>query len=309
MPIVTDIYVIMNISVKLKSPYQWFGGKAKVADVIWRGLGKIDNYIEPFCGSLAVLLANKNIPKIETVNDINAGLTNFWRAVSGNPEEVAKYATYPINQIDLHARHRWLIKELNEEFVGKLDADPHFYDAKIAGWWIWGIGASIGNNFLQDKGLKALPCLSFAGGGIHGLSKDILSWFKELQNRTKRTRICCTDWKKILTPSITYNNNGLGKNEITGVFLDPPYSHSNRDKVYLNDEDIYTEVCNWAVENANQSNLRIVVCGYEGDFDFPSDWQTYSWKTQGGMSNMGNDNGRQNSFKERIYFSPQCLKI
>ena len=32
------------------------GGKSKVADMVWERLGDVDNFVEPFAGSLAVLL-------------------------------------------------------------------------------------------------------------------------------------------------------------------------------------------------------------------------------------------------------------
>lgn len=298
-------------SFETKSPYPYFGGKSRVAPVILKAFGDIQNYIEPFAGSLAVLLANTKIPKMETVNDINCFIVNFWRAVSNDPEEVAKIADYPVTQNDLHARHRWLLEQANEEFIKKIENDPNFFDAKIAAWWVYGISCSIGDNWLKDKGLKALPIISYAGAGIHGMSSNVHEWFKALQKRTRKVRITCTDWKKVVAPSITFKNKGLGKQDYTGVFLDPPYSHSGRDKVYLHDSDIYKEVCEWAVENGKVERMRIAVCGYEGSFKFPETWQEYSWVTSGGMANLGsgNDRGKDNSNKERIYFSPNCIKV
>lgn len=293
----------------LKSPYPYFGGKSRVAPIIWRGLGNISNYVEPFAGSLAVLLSNPNIPKIETVNDKDCFIINFWRAVSQEPENLAKISEYPVTEADLHARHKWLVSQATPEFIEKMNSDPHFYDLKIAGWWVWGMGASIGNNWLQPKGLNAMPLLSSAGGGIHGISKPILDWFQNLQKRTRKVRITCGDWKKILTPSITYASKGLGKNEITGVFLDPPYEFSGRDKVYKEENNIFKEVCQWAEENGNNPKMRVVVCGYEGSYNFPDSWQVYSWKANGGMANLGEDRGKENSSKERIYFSPNCLRL
>ena len=290
----------------IKSPYPYFGGKSRVANLIWKGFGNIDNYIEPFAGSLSVLLANPNPSKIETINDKDCFIINFWRAVSQDPEGVAKFADYPVTEADLHARHIWLLSQADDDFKNKMNTDPHFYDLKIAGWWIWGIGASIGNNWLQSKGLNAMPLLSSAGGGIHGLSNPILNWFKDLQERTRRVRICCGDWKKILTPSITYSSKGIGKKDMTGVFLDPPYDLKNRDKVYKEDDNIFKEVCEWAIDNANHPQMRIIVCGYENQY-FPNNWKKYNWLSNGGMANLGNDRGKENAKKECIYFSPNCL--
>lgn len=292
----------------LKSPYPYFGGKSKVASLIWKGFGSIDNYVEPFAGSLAVLLSNPTPAKIETVNDKDCMIVNFWRALAAEPEQLAKIADYPVTQTDLHARHVWLVSQINSEFINKLHSDPFFYDLKMAGYWIWGMGASIGNNWLQPKGLKSIPYLSSAGSGIHGMSNSVLDWFNALQKRIKRVRVCCTDWKKIVTPSITYKSKGISNSSITGVFLDPPYDLKNREKVYTNDSDIYQEVCDWAINNGNIPNLRIIMCGYEG-IKFPSDWQTIAWKSNGGFSSLGENQGKLNSNKERIYLSPRCMSL
>jgi len=293
----------------VKCCFPYFGGKSRVAPIIWKGFGKIDNYVEPFCGSMAVLLANPFPSKIETVNDIDGMITNFWRAIANDPEEVAKYADYPVNQLDLHAKHKWLVTINTPEFINKLENNLDFFDTKVAGFWVWGMCASIGNNWLLPKGLNALPLLSSAGGGIHGLTASILEWFKLLQARTRRVRVCCGDWKKILTPSITYKSKGLGPHDITGVFLDPPYDFNSREAVYAQDDNIFVEVCKWAVENSDNKRMRIVLCGYEGSFQMPENWKVFSWKANGGLANKGYDKGRENSSKERIYFSPHCLSF
>lgn len=38
----------------LKAPFPWFGGKSRVAPLIWARFGEVRNYVEPFAGSLAV---------------------------------------------------------------------------------------------------------------------------------------------------------------------------------------------------------------------------------------------------------------
>lgn len=297
---------------KIKAPFPWFGGKSQAADLIWEGLGQVENYIEPFCGSLAVLLSNPSTSKIETVNDADCFLVNFWRCISNDPEQVVKYADYPILEADLHARHKWMLSNANDDFRSKMNDDPHFCDFKMAGWWIWGIGASIPGNFLQSRGINSIPCLSSAGGGIHGLTNDILEWFKIIQDRIRRVRVCCGDYQKILSPAITYKNKGLGKDEITGIFLDPPYDLKDRSsKLYQEDKDIYSQVCQWAIQNGETNKLRIAVCGYQNDVVFPDTWQQVPWKANGGLGNRGQSNspGKVNANREMIYFSTNCLKI
>jgi DNA adenine methylase len=71
----------------LRAPFPWFGGKSRAAALIWERLGPVANYVEPFAGSLAVLLGRPHPPRIETVNDRDAYLANFWRALAAAPRQ------------------------------------------------------------------------------------------------------------------------------------------------------------------------------------------------------------------------------
>lgn len=72
----------------MKAPFPWFGGKRKVATEVWSALGDVDNYVEPFAGSLAVLLERPTWHKgsTSTVNDADRFVSNFWRALAADPE-------------------------------------------------------------------------------------------------------------------------------------------------------------------------------------------------------------------------------
>jgi hypothetical protein len=136
--------------VALKAPMPWFGGKSSVADLIWARFGDVANYVDPFCGSLAVLLARPHAPRVETVNDADALLCNFWRALGADPEAVARHADWPVSEVDLHARHLWLLDRKAD--VARLVADPDWYDARIAGWWVWGLCSWIGSGWCSGRG-------------------------------------------------------------------------------------------------------------------------------------------------------------
>jgi hypothetical protein len=83
---------------ELKAPFPYFGGKKSVASLIWARLGDVDNYIEPFCGSAAVLIGRPSRPRIETINDVDCYVANFWRATSTDPMTVAIHADWPVNE-------------------------------------------------------------------------------------------------------------------------------------------------------------------------------------------------------------------
>ncbi|MFZ4206805.1 DNA adenine methylase [Streptomyces griseoincarnatus] len=73
----------------MKSPVPYFGSKQRVADWIVSLLPQHGHYVEPFCGGLSVLLA-KSPSAMETVNDLDGDLVNFWRVLRDRPAELAR---------------------------------------------------------------------------------------------------------------------------------------------------------------------------------------------------------------------------
>lgn len=137
----------------LQSPFIYFGGKRKVAAEVWAAFGDVDSYVEPFFGSGAVLLGRPSWHKgtTETCNDLDNHICNFWRSLAADPDAVAKWADWPVNETDLSARHYWLVTE-GKERIAHLDADPFAYDAQVAGFWVWGINAWIGSGWCSGTG-------------------------------------------------------------------------------------------------------------------------------------------------------------
>lgn len=286
----------------MTAPFPYFGGKRRAASLIWDRLGDVANYVEPFCGSCAVLLARPTEPKIETVNDIDGLLVNFWRAVRSDPESVASFASNPVTELDLLARHDWLIGK-REKITEGLRVDPDFFDAKAAGWWCWGANTWIGSGFGFSAANK-IPHLSGAGMGVNrrlphlgNAGKGVLSWMESLADRLRHVRVTCGSWERVLSPSVTT------KHGMTGVVLDPPYDSEGHDKsMYVAYGNVANDVSEWCRENGSNPLLRIALCGYDGEHDLPG-WTVDSWKARKGY---GTD---ANSKRERIWFSPACVPL
>ncbi len=303
----------MKTNAPLQAPFPWFGGKSKVADIVWRAFGDVQNYVEPFFGSGAVLLARPNWQgTTETINDKDGYVSNFWRAIKAAPGAVATYADMPVSETDLTARHLWLVQR-KEALLDALETDPDYYDVKIAGFWVYGICSWIGGGFCSGGGPwieqggklikgdagrginKQLPHLSTAGQGA-----AVLEWFNRLSERLRKTRITCGDWSRLVGLAA---NPRLG---LTGVFLDPPYSDTDRAEVYATESfHIAHEVREWCAKQADPK-VRIALCGYDGEHNELEalGWSVYAWKAQGGYG-LGNGN----EHKERIWFSPSCLPL
>jgi DNA adenine methylase len=331
----------------LQAPFPYFGGKATIARDVWARLGDVTNYVEPFFGSGAMLLARPTEPNIETVNDLDGYVANFWRAIQADPDAVAFYADNPVFENDLHARHYWL-KQQRSELSERMEGDPYYYDAQIAGWWAWCMSCWIGGGLRGANGpwsvvdgrlvkvgaaggiARGRPHLGGYGSGVNklnvgdasginrkcpllagpvggnGIQKSgrLVQWFADLANRLANVRVCCGDWMRVTGRSVTYSNG------LTGVFLDPPYSHSERDKdLYTTETDCSADVRQWAIDNGDNPLMRIALCGYDGEHAMPDSWECFAWKASGGYSNLSKAKHNDNCHRERIWFSPHCLSV
>ena len=317
-----------SIAGTLAAPFPYFGGKANACELVWSLLGLLDNYVEPFAGSAAMILGRPDGDGVETINDFDGFVANFWRAISKDPNAVAFHADWPVNECDLLARHSWLVRQ--KDALRDALHDPEYFDAKIAGWWCWGVCNWIGSGWCSGNGpwvwdgekivdRRQLPHLGNAGRGINrqlphlgnaGMGdryEAILHTFQELSDRLRNVRVCCGDWTRIIGESVTVKHAG-----ITGVFLDPPYADTaNRtDNLYAcDDTGVAHDVREWCLANGNNPRLRIALCGYEGEHVMPASWACVPWKASGGYGSQGETTGRDNATKERIWLSPACLPL
>lgn len=332
-------------------PYPWFGGKSSVADLVWARLGDVPNFVEPFFGGGAVWRMRPHWPfsmspiRRETINDYDGHVANFWRAVQAEPEAVAGYLDWPVNELDVHARGDWLCcRPESREFVEQLRGDPDFYDAKFAGWWCWFVCNWIGglpaveknSNRTEDSVHRQHPHLSDAGQGVarqlphlgnagRGVARQLPNlgnagrgacaeqtaslreWMNTLADRLRGVRVCCGDWSRVCGRSVTWNNASP-----CGVFLDPPYSAAAGRDARLYSEDSLTvahDVRAWALTEGARDDMRICLAGYagEGHEELKSaGWDVVAWKAGGGYAKGSRDN--LNCHKERLWFSPACLR-
>ena len=320
------------MTLPLDAPFVWFGGKRRVAGIVWQRFGAVANYVEPFYGSGAVLLGRPGVDlddlPLETVNDLDGFVANAWRAIALRPEETAEWADQPVMECDLHARHVWL-RERRADLTARLCADPDYCDTQIAGWWLWGMACWIGGGWCGPSGsgpwiveTDAEGVRRFVlGDASQGVKRQrvhlgdrgqgvcrqlpLPGWFAALAARLRRVRVCCGDWSRVMGPSVTF------KHGLTAVFLDPPYSaEAGRDMgcYALDSGDVAHAVRDWALANGDNPLLRIALCGYEGEHEMPDDWECVAWKAGGGYGAGKGGSGDANKHRERIWFSPACLR-
>jgi hypothetical protein len=306
-----------------------------VAREVWARLGRPKQYIEPFLGSAAVLLAAPSPASLEVVCDASGFIANFWRAAKNQPGAVAEAADYPVSHIDLGARHVWLMGQ--REKLGSALHDPHWPgDAQVAGWWLWGQCCWIGSGWCDwfgkiprasnaGMGVQAIgriPHASDAGRGIQAIGRiphassagmGVLAIGKIPHASNARMDHLLTSggrtamrWLHALADRLARVrvvhgdwsrclNHHYGGNN-TAVFLDPPYRGYER--VYGVTASVSDEVQTWAQANAH---LRIALCGHVGDYDLPG-WDAVQW-SRGRLTYSGNKTTK----RECVWYSPSCL--
>lgn len=408
-----------------------------MAAVVWRAFGRdVPNFIDAFFGSNAILLARPGgAGKIETINDADRMVANFTRSIIHAPFDTAAWCDGPVNEADLHAVHRWLVEQLqpDAEFAKRMHSDPDYFDAKIAGRWVWGLCCWIGGGWcvepqnskhpkldgigkgvhsqaghssehqkrphmagmgkgihqrsgssewaqrphmtgntaghgvhslglhaklpnlalggenataagrgvLSESSVQAYspgrrPRMSDAGNGVHlpslGNDKGIhgvsappgtflhalqtftvpdappaFDWFLRLSMRLRRVRVACGDFERVLGDSVLGKGKNVGGRRPCAVFLDPPYGHDRRCPYLYGEEsaNVAQRAADWAREHGNDPDLRIALCGYDGEHSMPANWTVHHWKAARGYANADNENRS----KETIWFSPHCLPI
>jgi hypothetical protein len=383
--------IIMSLSTYQKSMFPYFGGKSLAAPLVWSLLGDPAHYVEPFFGSGAVLLfrphpANRSNFS-ETVNDFDGFIANFWRAMQYDAQATVEFASWPVVEAELHARHIAIIQWMRDGNAERLAGDVQYYDARIAGYWLYGICAWIGSGWGHEQSgpwwpdadgrlvkrsgnsgvTRKLPHVSADGQGVHhckarepgvtrqlprvgadgqgvhhckarepGVTRklphqdedladiieadyaasdeyhpmtmpEIRRWAHWLQARMRHVRVANGDWQRICTSSVLRPMPRGGKPRVSGIFLDPPYKHSERSaQLYREDQDIASDVREWCLQNGNNSQYRIVLAGFAGEGHEileKNGWSVYEWyEHQLFRSGYGHQQHR-----ERLWASPHCL--
>lgn len=187
----------------MKPPIQYFGAKGAIAKKIVALMPEHRAYVEPYAGSLSVLLAKPPV-KIEVVNDLDENLITFWRVLRDRPDELIRAA-----DLTPHSR-------LELDRAAALDADTDLEMARQV-WVLLTQGRSrtmkrTGWRFYADpKGTNA------------SLQTYMDAYRERLGPAFDRLRTVSLECRPALDVIAQY-----GMFEDTLLYVDPPYVTSER---------------------------------------------------------------------------------
>lgn len=221
------------------------GAKNRLAGWICEYIPDHDVYVEPYAGSLAVLL-NKEHCHIETVNDLDDEIVNFFRVIRDNGSELQ-------NLVSLTPYARSEYESAYEKAENDIERARRFC---VRCWMGFGCGNLYKNGFKSGQQTRSPN----PAEGWAGLPKII----EIVSERLKGVQIECLPALDIIARYDT---------EDVFMYLDPPYLHSTRKnylyKYEMSDCD-HEELLKAIVNHPG----RILLSGYENEMydDYLSGW-------------------------------------
>lgn len=187
-------------------PIKWHGGKSYLASWIiehFPSRERYTHYNEAFAGGLSVLFEHDPIGKSEAVNDLNGGLSNFWKVLAQTPDRLI--------------RALWGTPLSQSEFLEalKLNHDPDAVK-KATAFFI---------RYRQSRqGLGKDYCTPTTRTR-RGMNENVSAWLsavdglQEAHDRLRRVEVRNMDAVKFIEQ---YDH------EKALFYLDPPYVHETR---------------------------------------------------------------------------------
>ena len=233
----------------LKPPVPYYGSKATLAPQIVSTFPEQHvRYVEPFAGSLAVLLA-KPASKHEIVNDLDSRLMVFWRVLRDRPEELARVCL-----LTPHSRQERRLGIHIPDTADELEIARLVWSALVQGR----SGTLINTGWRHDLRVES----------SHRMSRTLRQYAARIERVAERIRDVSLECRPAIEIVEKY-----GGDEKTLLYLDPPYVGSTRRRNYR------IEMCGDAAhrelaEALHSCRATVVLSGYHSDLydELYADW-------------------------------------
>lgn len=226
-------------------PVAWFGGKGHISGWIAAHLPRHSTYVEPYGGGGSVLFAKTPAP-IEVWNDLHGDLSNLFRVLRDEPDELERRVTLTLHS---RAEYEHAVTVLNDS----ASMDPH--DRAVA--FFVGMNQGFGGTYptlgrwAKSKGQR------LSGG----MGNNTAQWWRKVG--------FIGDWHERLATVQIENRDALSvmrdfDSSDTTFYLDPPYPGETR-RLSLNaykhemSDDHHEQMVGLALTLRG----RVVLSGYE----------------------------------------------
>lgn len=262
----------------MNSPIKWHGGKSYLAKWILSHFPPRDSYthyLEPYAGSLAVLLEHDGEGKSESVNDLHNLLADFWFVLANTPDRMLRQLWGTPFSEDV-----W---DASVQMFADSDrvrrATAFFIRCRQSRQ---GIGKSFATPTKRVR---------------RGMNENVSAWWSaveslpEVHERLSRVEVRSMDALKFID---MYDHPGAL------FYLDPPYLHETRSA-----KDVYE--CE--ADNTHHAELLVKLMSLKGKFilsGYPSNAYRH-WQKAGGFRSVEKEIDNKSSGKKVKEKKTECL--
>lgn len=189
----------------MKPPFTYFGGKTALAERIVALLPPHRHYVETHAGSLAVLLSKRR-SQLETVNDLDGDLMNFWRCLRDRPEELIRLCA-----LTPHSR---------AEYQAAYESAPDDLEQARRTWVVISQGRA---GTLKRSGWRHSIAPQGRSGSIPGDLAGYVRRMEAIVERLSRVTLECRPALDLI--------RAYGEYEGVLLYVDPPYLGVTRESM------------------------------------------------------------------------------
>lgn len=246
----------------MKPPLTYYGGKTTLADRIAAMLPPHEHYVEPFAGSLAVLLA-KRPSRMETVNDLDSDLMAFWKALRDRPSDLERVCA-----LTPHSRAE------HDAAYGDLEALDDLERARRV--WVRLTQGRAGT--LRKTGWRYYVNPSGSSASMPDYLHGYVDRMAAAAQRLSAVSLECRPAVEVIA--------AYGEQPKALLYVDPPYLGSTRARNYRHEmggEGEHRELA----EALNAARAAVVLSGYASPLydELYADWYRCEISTMTGQAN------------------------
>lgn len=226
----------------MKPPFAYYGGKTLLARWIVAQLPAHEHYVEPFAGSLAVLLA-KPPARMETVNDLDGDLMCFWRVLREHPHQLLRACA-----LTPHARAEMLTARDRPDELPELERARR----------VWVLLSQARTGTLRNTGWRHF--IDPTGSPSTAMPGYLRGYVDRLAAAAQRLQRVSLECRPALDLIATY-----GRHRRVLLYLDPPYLATTRGGSGYRHEMAHPDQHTALAAALHQCQATVVLSGYPSD--------------------------------------------
>jgi DNA adenine methylase len=234
---------------QLRPPFSYYGGKQQMARQIAARLPAHLHYVEPFAGSLAVLLA-KPRSAYETVNDLDGDIMLFWRVLRDRTDELMAVAA-----LTPHSRSEYRAAK-------ELDGCDELERARRV--WV---------NLTQGRNGKLLVATGWrfreSGQDAFSIPAYLDAYLGRMPAAARRLRSVSLECRDAFDVIRDY-----GEHPGVCLYVDPPYDPASRNSTGYRHEMTDPDDHRRLAESLHACRASVVLSGYRSELydELYADW-------------------------------------